>query len=75
MARIKTTLSLDDRLLRQIRVRAARTGRRDSDVMEEVLREGFGALDRLRAQAAMDDDQALDLASSVVHEIRQAPSA
>jgi plasmid stability protein len=36
-------------LIRQIRVRAARTGRRDSETMEEVLREGLGSLDRLRS--------------------------
>ncbi len=71
MAKVKTTLSLDERLMRQIRVRAARTGRRDSDVMEEVLREGLGALDRIRAKTQLNDDEALALASSVVHEVRK----
>jgi plasmid stability protein len=73
MARIKTTLSLDERLLRQIRVRAARTGRRDSDVMEEVVREGLGSLERLRGRARLSEDEALDLASDVVHEVRANP--
>jgi plasmid stability protein len=73
MARIKTTLSLDERLLRQIRVRAARTGRRDSDVMEEVVREGLGSLERLRGRARLPEDEALDLASDVVHEVRGDP--
>jgi plasmid stability protein len=73
MARIKTTLSLDERLLRQIRVRAARTGRRDSDVMEEVVREGLGSLDRLRGRAHLSEDEALDLASDVVREVRGDP--
>jgi len=70
MARIKTTLSLDEGLVRQIRVRAARTGRRDSDVMEEVVREGLGSLERLRARASLPEEEALDLASDVIHEVR-----
>jgi plasmid stability protein len=75
MARVKTTLSLDERLVRQIRVRAARTGRRDSDVMEEVLREGLGSLERLRHRANLPQEEALDLASDVVHEIRGDPGS
>src|SRR5437016_326840 len=75
MARIKTTLSLDEGLVRQIRVRAARTGRRDSDVMEEVLREGLGSLERLRARASLPQEEALDLASDVIHEVRGRSSA
>jgi plasmid stability protein len=71
VAKVKTTLSLDEHLLRQIRVRAARSGRRDSEVMEDVLREGLGALDRIRSRAHLTDREALNLASSVVHEIRK----
>lgn len=71
MPRVKTTLSLDETLLRQIRVRAARSGRRDSDVMEDVVREGLGSLDRLRARANLSEEEALQLASQVVHEIRR----
>jgi plasmid stability protein len=70
MARIKTTLSLDESLLRQIRIRAARSGRRDSDVMEEVVRWGLGSLERIREKAGLSDEAALKLASQVVHEIR-----
>jgi len=70
MAWIKTTLSLDEHLLRQIRVRAARSGRRDSEVMEDVLREGLGALDRIRARTHLSEDDADALASSVLHEVR-----
>jgi plasmid stability protein len=71
MARIKTTLSLDEHLLRQIRVRAARSGRRDSEVMEAVLREGLGALERIRTRTQLGEDDADALASSVVHEVRR----
>ncbi len=71
MPKVKTTLSLDERLLRQVRVRAARTGRSDSDVMEETLREGLGALERLRTRASVPEDKTLQIASGVIHEIRQ----
>jgi plasmid stability protein len=71
MARIKTTLTVDEYLLRQVRVRAARSGRRDSDVLDDVLREGLGVLERIGAAANLGDEEALELASSVVHEVRE----
>jgi plasmid stability protein len=70
MARVKTTLSLDDRLMRIVRVRAARTGRSQSDVLEEALRDGLGVIDRMRAKANLDEEEALALASEAVHEVR-----
>lgn len=74
MARIKITLAIDEGLMRQVRVRAARTGKRDSEVLEEALREGLGIVERLRARAGLTDDEALDLAGRLVHEIRSAES-
>ncbi len=70
MARVKTTLSLDDRLMRIVRVRAARSGRSQSDVLEEALKEGLGVVERMRARASLDEEEALRLASDVVHDIR-----
>lgn len=70
MAKVKTTLSLDESLMRQIRVRAARTGRTQSKVLEEALREGLAVVGRIRAVAAADEEEALGLASEIVHEIR-----
>lgn len=70
MAKTKTTLSLDDRLMRMIRVRAARSGRTQSDVLEDALREGLAVIDRMRARASLDEEEALRLASEVVHEVR-----
>ena len=72
MARVKTTLAIDEGLIRQVRVRAARTGRRDSDVLEEALREGLGVLERLRGRARLTDEEALELAGRVVHDVRSA---
>lgn len=71
MAKVKTTLSLDSDLMRQVRVRAARTGRTQSGVLEEALREGLGVIDRLRSQNPTGEDEALALASEAVHEVRR----
>lgn len=70
MERIKTSLSLDETLMRLIQVRAARTGRTQSDVMEQAIREGLGVIDRIRSKNEADEDSALAEASTAVHEIR-----
>jgi plasmid stability protein len=71
MARVKTTLSIDEDLMRQVRIRAARAGKRPSDVLEAALREGLGVIERIRAKAQLSEDEALDLTSRVVHEVRR----
>jgi plasmid stability protein len=70
MAKVKTTLSLDEALMRRVRVRAARMGRRDSEVLESALREGLGVIERIRSKADLSENQAVDLAHRVVHEGR-----
>jgi plasmid stability protein len=70
MARVKTTLTIDEDLMRQVRVRAARANRSQSEVLETALREGLGVIERIRAKARLSEKEALELASSVVHEVR-----
>lgn len=70
MAKVKTTLSIDDRLMRVVRIRAARSGRSQSEVLEEALKEGLGIVERIRAKAGLEEDAAIELASRVVHEVR-----
>jgi len=70
MARGKTTLAIDEGLMRQVRVRAARMGRRDSEVLEAALREGLGIIDRIRAKADLGEEEAQELAHRVVHDGR-----
>jgi plasmid stability protein len=74
MARVKTTLSIDEELMRHVRVRAARTGQTQSDVLDEALREGLGVVHRIRAKNDADEDEALRLASEAVHEVRREPA-
>ncbi len=70
MAKVKTTLSLDAELMRHVRVRAARTGRTQSHVLEEALREGLGVIERIRSKNEADEEEALALASEAVHDAR-----
>jgi hypothetical protein len=73
MARAKTTIYLDPEVLRATRIRAARTGRRDSDVVEEALREhlGLAAIDRIRSSSDLDEEEATRLAYEELHALRR----
>ena len=73
MAKTRTTVTLDERVMRAVRVKAARTGRRDSDVIEEALRRelGFDVLERMWERADMDEDGAMKLAVEAQHDSRR----
>lgn len=60
--------------MRAVRVKAARTGRSDSDVIEEAVRRDLGLdlLDRLWAANDMPENEALDLALEAQHAKRSA---
>ena len=51
MTKVRTTLTIDPEVLRAVKIRAARLGKGDSDVIEEALRRDLGLdlLDRLWA--------------------------
>ena len=72
MPKLRTTVTLDERVLRAVRVKAARSGRRDSDVIEEALRRDLGLelLERAWSNAGLDEDEALRLAVEAQHETR-----
>jgi hypothetical protein len=65
-------VTIDERVLRAVRVKAARTGRRDSDVIEEALRRdlGFDLLERIWERTELDEDEAMKLAVEAQHEAR-----
>lgn len=64
MARRKTTVYVDEDLLRAAKVRAARTGQKEYEVFEGALREflGFGILGRAGRDSDLTEDQAMRLA-------------
>lgn len=72
MPKVRTTLTIDEGVLRAVRVRAARTGKGDSEVIEEALRRelGFDLLDRLWERADMSEEEAMTLALEAQHETR-----
>jgi Ribbon-helix-helix protein, copG family len=73
MPKHRTTVTIDERVMRAVRVKAARTGRRDSDVIEEALRRdlGFDLLDRIWENAILDEEEATKLAVDAQHEARR----
>jgi hypothetical protein len=73
VARAKATVYLDPEVLRAARIRAARTGKRDSDVVEEALRAhlGLAAIDRMRSASGLDPDEAMRLAYEELHALRR----
>lgn len=58
------TVYVDPEVARATRVRAARTDRRDSDIVEDALRShlGIAALDDAQVIEQLDADQAIKLA-------------
>ena len=72
MAKVRTTVTLDEEVLRLVKVRAARKGKGDSEVIEESLRRDLGLdlLDRLWSKNRMDEDQAMRLALEAQHSKR-----
>lgn len=74
MPKVRTTLTIDEDVLRAVKVRAARTGKGDSQVIEEALRRELGleALERVWAQNSdLSEDDAMALAVEVQHEVRR----
>ena len=72
MTKVRTTLTIDPGVLRAVKVRAARLGKGDSDVIEEALRRDLGLdlLDRLWAANDLNEGDALALATEAQHRTR-----
>jgi len=61
--------------MRQVRIRAARSGRTQSEVLEIALREGLGIVNQIRSKARLNEEEAFQLAHEVVHDVRSSRSA
>ena len=72
MAKVRTTVSLDDEVMRWVKVRAARLGKGDSQVIEDSLRRDLGLelLDRLWSENRMDEMKATKLGLEAQHSTR-----
>jgi hypothetical protein len=60
----KTTVYLEDGLLRALKVAAARSGQREYQVLEQALRNhlGMGLLEQVASRSTLGEKEALNLA-------------
>jgi hypothetical protein len=69
---VRTTLTIDEDVMRAVKVRGARIGKGDSEVIEDALRRELG-LDRLERLWQRDDigeNEAVELATEAQHKTR-----
>ena len=69
MGRKKTTVYIDEELLRTAKVRAARSGKRDYEVFEDALRaylEFDELIERVRSKSDLSEEEAIELANAEV---------
>jgi len=74
MAKTRTTLTVDEEVLRAVKIRAARTGKGDSEIIEEALRRDLGLdlLERIWTRNDLGEDEAAALAVEAQHRTRPA---
>ena len=72
MPKIRTTLTIDKDVMTLVKVKAARAGKGDSEVIEEALRRDLGLelLDELWGQNDMPEAEAMALAVGAQHSTR-----
>jgi hypothetical protein len=75
MPKVRTTLTIDESVLKAVKVRAARSGRGDSEVIEDALRRELGLdfLARMWDQAPLSEEDAETLALEAQHATRSRP--
>ena len=73
MTRVRTTLTIDAAVLRAVKVRAARSGRGDSAVIEDALRRALGLdlLERTWDRSALTEGEAESIAIEAQHKSRR----
>lgn len=73
MTKTRTTLTIDEQVLRAVKVRAARTGKGESEVIEEAVRRDLGLdlMERLWSRNEMSEEQAMKLALEAQEDARR----
>jgi hypothetical protein len=73
MPKARTTLTVDPEVLRAVKVRAARTGKGESEVIEEALRRDLGLdlLERIWERNRLPEEEATELAVEAQHAARR----
>jgi len=74
MSKTRTTVTLDEDVFRAVKIKAARTGKRDSEVIEESLRRDLGLDDLAQLWAKVapaPEDEGVKLAYDELHAMRK----
>jgi hypothetical protein len=73
MAKVRTTRTVDEAVMRAVKLRAARTGRTGSAVIEESLRRDLDLdlLEQLWERNRLPEDEATALAVEAQHKTRR----
>jgi len=75
MAKTRPTLTVDEDVLRAVRIKAARTGKRDSEVIEESLRRDLklDTMERIWANVKnpLSEEEGMKLAVEEVRAVRK----
>lgn len=74
--KVRTTLTIEDDVLAAVRIKAARSGKRDSAVIEEALRRdlGLNLLEDLWRRASLTEEEAGEIAREAQHATRPTDS-
>jgi hypothetical protein len=73
MSKVRTTLTIDESVMKAVKMGAARTGRGDSQVIEDSLRRDLGLdlLERLWERNTLSEHDATALAVEAQHQARR----
>lgn len=74
MSKARTTVTLDEDVVRAVKIKAARTGRRDSQVIEESLRRDLGIDDLAEIWSKVtpaSEDEGFELARDELRAMRR----
>jgi hypothetical protein len=73
MAKVRTTLTIDEAVLRAVKVKAVRGGKGDSEIIEEALRRDLGLdlLEKLWERNLLPEREAVALAVEAQHATRR----
>lgn len=73
MSKVRTTLTIDESVMKAVKMRAARTGRGDSQVIEDSLRRDLGLdlLERLWERNNLSEGDATALAVEAQQQTRR----
>jgi metal-responsive CopG/Arc/MetJ family transcriptional regulator len=73
MSKVRTTVTIDEEVLRAVKHSAARGGKRESEVIEEALRRDLGLdlLEQLWTRNEMSEKKATELAVEAQHKTRR----